>query len=188
MSADPYYDSRPPAESMTRLFVPVAIGIALSVGLGVYGHLHHPTGIAVNISGFSSTQTVKVWLATGAVTCAVIQLLTALVMYGKVPVRAPSWLGKLHRMSGRAAFLLAVPVAVHCLYALGFATFDTRTLVHSIAGCFFFGAFTVKMLILPRHGMPSWSLPLFGGLVFTALAVVWLTSAFWFFTTIGVKL
>jgi hypothetical protein len=191
VTADYDYDYAPmrPAQSMTRLFVPIAIGIGLSVALGVYGKMHHPTGVAVNISGFSSTQTVKVWLATGAVTFAVVQVISALVMYGKVPgVRPPSWIGGLHRWSGRTAFLLTVPVAVHCLYALGFATFDTRTLVHSLAGCFFFGAFTVKMLILPRRGVPDWSLPVFGGLVFTGLAAVWLTSAFWFFTTIGVKL
>ena len=69
-----------------------------------------------------------------AATLAVVQLVSALVMYGKVPgVYGPSWLGSLHRWSGRMAFLLTVPVAVHCLYALGFATFDTRTLVHSLA-------------------------------------------------------
>jgi Family of unknown function (DUF6529) len=183
------YTDMMPVRPMARLFGPLAIGIGVSVALGVYGHVHHPTGVAINITGFSSTQTVKVWLATAATSFAVIQLLSALVMYGQIPgVRGPDWLGDLHRWSGRAAFLLAVPVAVHCLYALGFATFDTRTLAHSIAGCFFFGAFTVKMLILPREGVPGWSLPVFGGLVFCALAAVWLTSAFWFFTTIGVKL
>lgn len=175
--------------SESWLFAPLLIGAAVSVALGVYGSLHQPTGIAVNISGFSSQQTVKVWLATGAVALALVQLLSALVMYGKVPaVRAPYWIGTLHRWSGRVAFLLTVPVAVHCLYALGFATFDTRTLVHSLAGCFFFGVFTVKMLILPRRGVPGWALPLFGGLVFTALAMLWLTSSYWFFTTVGVKL
>jgi hypothetical protein len=178
-----------PARSPAQLFVPISIGIAVSVALGVYGNLHQPTGIAVSVSGFSSPQTVKVWLASAAGVLVVVQLVSALVMYGKLPgVRAPEGIGTLHRWSGRIAFLLTVPVAVHCLYALGFATFDTRTLAHSLAGCFFFGAFTVKMLILPRRGVPGWALPLFGGLVFTALAVLWLTSSFWFFTTVGVKL
>jgi hypothetical protein len=176
-----------PAQSMTRLFFPIAIGIGVSVGLGVYANKHQPTGIAVSITGFSGPLTVKVWLATCAVVLAVVQLISALVMYGKLPVYSPPWIGTLHRWSGRLAFLFTVPVAVHCLYALGFETFDKRTLAHSVAGCFFFGAFTVKMLILPRPGMPGWALPLFGGLVFTALATLWLTSAFWFFTTTGVK-
>jgi hypothetical protein len=182
------YPAMTPTRSMTRLFVPLSVGIAVSIALGVYGSLHEPTGIAVNVAGFSGPLTVKVWLASAAMVLAVVQLVSALVMYGKIGVSAPYWIGTLHRWSGRVAFLLTVPVAVHCLYALGFATFDTRTLVHSLAGCFFFGAFTVKMLILPRSGMPSWALPLFGGLVFTGLTGLWLTSSFWFFTTIGVKL
>jgi len=79
-------------------------------------------------------------------------------------------------------------VVVHCLYALGFATYSTRTMAHSLLGCVFFGAFTVKMLSLPKRGLPGWALPLLGGLVFAALVGLWLTSAFWFFTTVGVKL
>jgi hypothetical protein len=43
------------------------------------------------------------------------------------------------------------------------------------------------MLTLSRKGMPGWMLPLFGGLVFTALVGLWLTSSLWFFTTFGVK-
>jgi hypothetical protein len=189
MTMNPSVTAVSPTRSLTRLFVPLAIGIGVSVALGVYGNLHAPSGIAVSIRGFSGPQTVKVWLATGAFTLALVQLVSALVMYGKIPgVRGPSWIGGLHRWSGRLAFAFTLPVAVHCLYALGFATYDARTLTHSLAGCFFFGAFTVKMLILPRRGVPGWALPLFGGFVFTALTVLWLTSSFWFFTTIGVKL
>lgn len=131
----------------------------------------------------------KVWLATAAALLGLVQLTSAGVMYGKVPgIKAPSWIGRLHRWSGRTAFLLTIPVVVHCLYALGFATYSTRTLVHSLLGCFFYGAFTVKMLILPKHELPGWVLRTTGGLVFSALTGLWLTSAFWFFTTFGVKL
>ncbi len=42
------------------------------------------------------------------------------------------------------------------------------------------------MLVLSRKGMPGWALPLLGGLVFTSLVVLWLTSSLWFFTTRGV--
>ena len=48
MTADPGYTIRPPAESMARLFVPITVGVAVAVGLGVYGRLHEPTGIAVS--------------------------------------------------------------------------------------------------------------------------------------------
>jgi hypothetical protein len=178
-----------PNPRLARVLVPIAIGAGVSVALGVYGRTHEATLIAVNLAGFSSPITAKVWLATGSAFFAVVQLVSALVMYGKMPgVRAPSWIGRLHRWSGRVAFLLAVPVAVHCLYALGFESSSPRVLLHSLLGCFFFGAFTAKMLLLTRKGLPGWALPVLGGLVFTALAGLWLTSSLWFFTSVGVKL
>ena len=76
---------------------------------------------------------------------------------------------------------------MHCLYALGFQAADTRTLVHSLLGCLFFGAFTVKMLVLPLRGVSGWVLPLVGGVVLTSLVALWMTSALWFFTTFGVQ-
>ncbi|MFI5083705.1 MAG: DUF6529 family protein, partial [Streptosporangiales bacterium] len=136
----------------------------------------------------SSPGAVKSWLATGAFVFALVQVGSAMVMYGKVPrIAAPSWIGGLHRWSGRIAFLLAVPVAVHCLYALGFQHYSTRVLVHSLLGCAFFGAFTIKMLILPKSELPNWTLPALGALVFTALTGVWFTSAYWFFSTFGIR-
>lgn len=173
--------------SAAGLYVPLLIGAVVTVTLGVYGGLHTPTGVAVNVAGFSSPQTVKVWLASGAALLALVQLTTALAMWGKFGPGSPSWVGPLHRWSGRGAFVLTIPVAVHCLYALGFATYDLRTLAHSLLGCFFFGAFTVKMLSLPKRGLPGWTLPLLGGAVFTLLIGLWLTSSLWYFTTFGVR-
>jgi len=163
-------------------------GAAVAVTLGVYARLHHPTGIAVNLAGFSSPLAVKAWLASAAFLLALAQVASALVMYGKVPrLRAPGWISTAHQWSGRLAFLFAVPVAVHCMYALGFQGGSTRVLAHSLLGCAFFGAFTVKMLALTRRGLPGWALPVLGALVFTALAALWFTSALWFFGTFGVS-
>ena len=184
-------DALPPehaASSAARLVVPCLIGALVALALGIYGRVHSPTGIAINIAGFSSPGTVKSWLATGATAFAIVQVVSALVMYGKIPrVTAPDWIGGLHRWSGRIAFLLAVPVAIHCLYALGFQQYSTRVLLHSVFGCLFFGAFTVKMLILPKRDLPGWVLPVAGAVVFTLLVVIWLTSAYWFFSTFGIK-
>jgi uncharacterized protein DUF6529 len=178
---------QPATSGAAKLAIPCLIGALVALTLGIYGRLHSPTGIAVNIAGFSSPGYVKSWLATLATVCAIIQVVSALVMYGKVPrVSAPSWIGGLHRWSGRIAFLAAVPVAIHCLYALGFQNYSTRVLLHSVVGCLFFGAFTVKMLILPKKGLPGWVLPFWGAVVFTALVLIWLTSAYWFFSTFGV--
>jgi hypothetical protein len=178
---------RPPArETDTRaLVVAFGVGSLFAVGLGVYGRLHEPTFFALNLAGFSSGQAAKAWLATAAFVLALVQLGSALVMYGRIPVRAPSWIGALHRWCGRAAVLVSVPVAIHCLYALGFSTDEPRVLVHSLLGCFFYGAFAAKMLVL-RARTPGWVLPVLGGAVFTALTGLWLSASVWFFTTHGI--
>ncbi|MBC9715286.1 hypothetical protein H9Y04_22300 [Streptomyces sp. TRM66268-LWL] len=194
MSVDPNAVTQgfpsPPAHGSphpARYLVPVFAAGLVAVGLGVYGKAHDPAGTSFNLAGFSSTGAVKSWLGTGAFAFAVVQFVTALAMYGRLPgVRSAPWMPGLHRWSGRIAFLLAVPVAVHCLYALGYQTFDTRVMWHSLLGCFFFGAFTAKMLLLRHERLPGWLLPLVGGAVFAGLAVVWVTSALWFFRTFGV--
>ncbi|MFJ6087227.1 DUF6529 family protein [Streptomyces sp. NPDC092369] len=191
MTVDPnaatqYFQPEPPRRTFgaARYLVPALVAAAVAVALGVYGKVHDPAGTAFNLAGFSSTAAVKSWLATTAFFFALLQLASALMMYGKLP--GPSWSSTLHRWSGRIAFLVAVPVAVHCLYALGYQTYEPRVLWHSVLGCFFFGAFSAKMLLLRSERLPGWLLPLVGGLVFTALTVIWLTSALWFFRTFGV--
>mgnify|MGYP007079333253 FL=1 len=167
------------------LIGPALVGCFVAAAVGVYGRLHEPTGVAVNIAGFSSPQTVKVWLATVAALLALLQAFSALVMYGKIRMRNTDWTGPVHRWSGRAAFVVSIPVALHCLYALGFGDYNTRVLVHSLLGCFFYGAFATKMLLLTRRNIPGWALPLVGGVVFTGLAGLFVTSSLWFFTTFG---
>lgn len=174
--------------TLKLLWAPLLVGAAVTITLGVYSNLHSPTGMAVNLAGFSGPQTAKVWLATICFLAVIVQLVSALAMYGQYGLAAASWTPALHRWSGRIAFLVAVPIAIHCLYALGFASFDFRTLMHSLLGCFVFGVFTVKMLALPRKGLAGWVLPLLGGLVFVAFVGLWLTSSLWYFTTFGVHL
>jgi hypothetical protein len=177
-----------PDPSARLLVVPALVGCLVALTLGIYGREHAPTGVAVDVIGFSSPATVKAWLATVAVVFAVVQVITSMIMYGKMSwISAPSWIGGLHRWSGRIAFVATVIVAVHCLYALGFETFNARVLVHSIAGCLFFGTFTAKMLALTRRGMPGWVLPVLGGLAFALLVLIWFTSAFWFFSFFGFR-
>ncbi len=185
----PPTEPRPAAPAPRRgvgwLFA-VAVGALVAVGIGVYGRLHEPAFFAINVGGFSSGTAAKAWLATLAVALAIVQVASAMIMYGRFPgVTAPSWIGTLHRWSGRIAVVVTVPVAVHCLYALGFSSGEPRVLVHSLFGCFFYGVFVAKMLLLTLKGAPSWTLPVFGGAVFTALVALWLTSSVWFFTTSG---
>ncbi len=181
-------DPVPPDRAGRLLAIPALAGCLVALTLGLYGRLHSPTGVAVDVVGFSSPATVKAWLATVAIVFALVQVGSSLVMYGSVPwISAPRWIAGLHRWSGRIAFICTVPVAVHCLYALGFQHYSTRVLVHSVAGCLFFGAFTVKMLALTRRGLPGWALPVLGALVFALLVLIWFTSAFWFFSFFGFR-
>lgn len=176
----------PAAHPGAGWLVAVGIGALAAVAIGVYGRIHEPAFFAVNVGGFSSGTAAKAWLATVAIVPAVMQVVSAMIMYGRLPsIAAPPWLGGLHRWSGRVAVLVTVPVAVHCLYALGFQSGEPRVLVHSLFGCFLYGAFVAKMLLLTRQGVPRWALPVFGGAVFTALVALWLTSSVWFFATSG---
>ena len=166
-------------------------GAAVSVLLGVYGRNHDPTGETALTLFFDEQITMKAWTATAAALAVLIQVTSALRLYGKIGSGpAPSWLGGVHRLSGTVAFILTLPVAYHCLWSLGFNADvgTTRVFIHSIAGLLFYGAFATKVLVVRNHDLPGWALPVAGGLVFTGLVLAWLTSAFWFFDTVGLGL
>jgi len=63
---------------------------------------------------------------------------------------------------------------------------DSRVFFHSLFGCFFYGVFVTKMMLLTRKNVRPWVIPIVGGLLFFVLVYVWLTSALWFFQTTGV--
>lgn len=169
------------------MLIAVVIGALVAVGLGAFGKLHDPQFFSVNVAGFSTGTAVKAWLATLAMALGLFQLMSAFAMYRLMPRgRAPSWMRTAHVWSGRLAVLASVPVAVHCLYALGFQATDTRVLFHSLFGCLFYGAFVTKMLLLTRKELPGWVIPIAGGLLFFGLVYVWVTSAWWFFQTSGI--
>jgi hypothetical protein len=164
-----------------RLLTAGALGALVALSLGIYGNVHEPASDLAITLGFKDTITMKVWLATGAVLLALVQLGSALWMYGRLPLRAaPDWIGSLHRISGRSAFLLSLPVAYHCLYQLAFQDTNGRVLAHSLLGCLFYGAFATKVVVVRSPSLPGIALPLAGGLVFCLLVGVWLTSGLWF--------
>jgi hypothetical protein len=163
-----------------RLLLAAGLGAAVALTLGIYGSVHDPSQELVFTLFFSSTIAMKVWLGTVALGFAVAQVLTALWVYGKLPWRAPGWAGSAHRISGRLAFLVSLPVAYHCLWSLGFQDTNTRVLAHSLLGCAVYGAFAAKVTIVRSKGLPGAALPLAGGLMFALLVLTWYTSALWF--------
>ena len=175
-----------PDPALRRLLIAGLLGAGIALTLGIYGNAHSPASDLTITLGFTNTITMKVWLATIALVFAVVQLLSALWMYGRLPLgAAPAWLGGLHRVSGRLAFLVSLPVAYHCLYQLGFQHTSARVLIHSTLGCLFYGAFAAKVLIVRSRNLPGSALPLAGGLVFVLLVYIWLTSALWYIDQFG---
>jgi len=135
---------------------------------------------------FSSSIAAKAWFATAAVILAVVQVTTASRMYGKLgflPMRGP-WVARVHRWSGRTAFLFTLPVFFHCVTILGFETPDARVAIHSLAGTFVYGVFVAKVLIVRDRSLPGWALPAAGATLASTLAVLWLTSSLWYFTNV----
>lgn len=164
-----------------------AMGAVVALALGLYGRAHDPqTDLAITL-GFSDTITMKVWLSSVAILFALFQIFSALWLYGRLPISTrPPWLIHAHRISGRLAFLISLPVAYHCLYQLAFQDTTTRVLAHSVLGCLFYGAFATKVTLIHMPGRAGVWLPVIGGVVFALLVATWVTSGLWFITTSGI--
>ena len=140
-------------------------------------------------SVFSTTIAAKAWLATGAFVLAIVQVLTASRMWGKlqrvVPLSFPT-ARRVHIWSGRLAVLLTIPVFFHCVTMLGFRTPDLRVTIHSIAGSFIYGVLAAKLLVIRHHSRnyAPWMLPVLGGSLAAVLTTLWLTSSLWYFTDV----
>ncbi len=81
----------------------------------------------------------KSWMASVVLFFALVQLITALRLWGRIswPETLPAWFGQIHRLSGTLAFLATIPVAYHCLWAIGFEPdiSQPRRFAHSLLGC-----------------------------------------------------
>ena len=174
----------PALRSLTLAGLAAAI---VGVGLYAFGTQHTPD-YSTSLFGQSGPDTLslKSWLATGVLAFAVLQLGLALWMYGRLPGIgiAPPQVGPVHRAFGVAAILLTIPIAYHCAFAYGVQTkVDTRIAVHSVAGCFLYGAFVAKVVFVrsPSWRVPSWALPVLGGTLAATVGVLWYTSSLWYF-------
>ncbi len=184
-------DSTQP-RSMAVPLTAFAAGAVVALLVGLFGKVHDPTLAGTTTLGFRTVIDMKVVLSVAIGVLAVLQVIGALWMYGKLGVTAPSWLGTAHRISGAIAVVLILFVSYHCVWTLGLAsgTFadgepvSTRTVVHGILGCAVIGALVVKVVAVRSRRAPGWFLPVAGGLLFALLIAAVMTSAVWY---IGAK-
>jgi uncharacterized protein DUF6529 len=167
-----------------RLGLAALVAAVITGGLVVLGRVHQPN-YAASIFGQSalSALELKSWLATVVVGLAVVQVLLALWLYRKLPRVGdpPRPVALAHRLTGLALFAVTVPVAIHCLTAYGVQLTSFRVAVHSLVGCFFYGAFAAKVLLVRSRRLPGWALPVAGGILVTVAVVLWYTAALWYF-------
>jgi hypothetical protein len=180
---------KPRSPNPAWLAIPLVILalVSLTVGLVASRTIRQPYPTPFFHLFFSDTLHMKVWLISAALLLGFFQLLTASRIYGLLRFPPPGRLyGLVHRFSGYAAVALTVPVAYHCIFLLGFGTYDLRVYIHSILGSIVYGIFIAKVLLVRSSRFPGWALPVAGGLMFTTLLGLWLTSALWFFGQFGV--
>ena len=173
-------------ESLARLLLLVGLALAIAAGVYAFGTQHVPDYSGTALFGRTATDTLplKSWLATGLLALAALQLGLALWMYGKLPgvAAAGPRTGNLHRAVGIVALLVTLPIAYHCAFAYGVKTnINARVAVHSLAGCFLYGAIAAKLVIVRSRRLPGWALPLAGGTLVALVAVLWYSSALWYF-------
>ena len=177
---------QPAGTNPAWLAVPLVIGAltSLTVGLVARRTVREPYGAPFFHLFFKDTLHMKAWLVTAAMVLACGQLLTAARIYELLRFPPTGRFYQLvHRWSGRTAILLTLPVAYHCVFLLGFGTHSPRVLIHSLLGSTLYGAVVAKVLIVRSTRFAPWVLPVAGGLLFSILLGLWLTSALWFFTS-----
>ncbi|MFI9799614.1 DUF6529 family protein [Streptomyces sp. NPDC052302] len=165
-----------------RAAVLLLIPVAVSLGIWFVGRgLTPDPNSSLFGARYNEAMELKARLGSALLGLALVQLLLAAWMYGLLPgsKSAPRAVPLTHRVTGLLAFLLSVPIAYHCLSAYGVETTSPRVAIHSVTGCVLYGAFAAKVLVVRSHRFPGWTLPLVGGLLFCAIALLWYTAALW---------
>ena len=171
---------RPPITRIAMIGLCAGVVIALYIAGRV--HIVDP---AASLFGrrYLAAVSLKALLATVALGVAAVQVLLALWLYRKLPLagRPPRTIRPAHRVLGLGLFALTIPIALHCLIAYGVQLTSARVAVHSLAGCFLYGAFAAKVLLVHTRRLPGWVLPVAGGVLAVTVAVLWYSSALWYY-------
>ena len=173
-----------PADRWTTVFLGLTAVFAIwGVGLIVL------TLVALATPGFAYPDQAKAGLkAMGATVVGVLalgQLYTMESVLGHLP-RAGLKMRQLmrtHRLGGRIALALAVVIAYFCMVDIGAPSSPVRGFVHAIFGSTAFVAIAIKLVLIRSWPTVAYRLaPWLGRYAALAFVVVWLTSAYAFFT------
>ncbi|MFF4752097.1 DUF6529 family protein [Streptomyces sp. NPDC002514] len=157
--------------------------VAVVAGLVWFGRVHTPdyqTGLFGQYA--DDARRLKAQLGSALLCLALIQVILALWIYGRLPAlrAAPHRIHTTHRVIGLLAFLVSLPVARHCITAYGVQLTDARRALHSLTGCFLYGAFVAKVVVVRHRRWPGWALPLAGGVLVTVIALIWYSAPLWY--------
>ena len=165
-----------------RLTAAAGLALAVTAALYAFGRIHTPD-YASSLFGRrgNDANLLKAQLGTALLGLALYQLILALWMYRRLPGAgaAPRPVPLAHRIGGAVLLALSLPIAYHCVTAYGVQTYSARVALHSLAGCFFYGAFAAKVLLVRSRHLPAWALPLAGGTLVTLIAILWSSAALW---------
>jgi len=171
----------------TAALAAILAASAVSLSIGVYSSVHDPTGRSLPTGWFTSTESLKTWLATIAIALLATQPLTGFLLRTRTRdgIPTPTQLFDIHRLIGTVAFGLTLPVVFHCLWSLGFQTPTPRVAIHSLTGTAAYGAYAAKILSVRRDDSPRWLVPTSGAVVAVLFVVAWWSSALWYLTSVS---
>jgi Family of unknown function (DUF6529) len=185
--------SPPAAGAVKRTRPPDAwswVFLAVTAVFGVWGlGLFVLTVLAIAQPAFLYDDQKNLLKALGATVVAVLAVFQGLTMaaaMGTIP-RGPvkmRYLMRAHRYGGRIAILLAVAVAFFCIVDRGAATSPfPRAAIHAFFGSTAFAVLAVKFALLRFRPALAYDLaPWLGRYAAVAFVVIWITSAYAYFT------
>ena len=122
-----------------------------------------------------------------ALACAQVLLIaSALGKIGSFSTETRRRLTMAHRFEGYVAFLIVLWVAYNCVFNIANKSGTPRVVIHAIAGTIVLGLFMSKIAINRGFRQFYTRLPLLGASLFTAITILWVTSAGWYYFTQGV--
>ena len=180
----------PPAKRTRKPDALSWVFLALTAIFGAWGlGLLVLTALAITQPAFlysDQKNLLKAIGATGVAVLAIFQTLTMSAAMGTIP-RGPvkmKYLMRAHRYGGRITIALAVAVAWFCIVDRGAATDPfPRVAIHAFFGSTAFTALAVKFALLRWKPAVAYDVaPWLGRYVAVAFIVIWLTSAWAYFS------